>query len=157
MSVQEAYTTAVEEFLKVVDLVRLEAYEKTGYEWMVVPRTGAYRSIKEQHGLYIQAHDGIDNDKDGKVDEPDEKVTGADGGQSPHNFNLARDITPCKTKNNPWWEAPASLWKTMGGIAAAHGLVWGGTFTKLYDAPHIEAKEWRDFKTAWKEGKLTVG
>jgi peptidoglycan L-alanyl-D-glutamate endopeptidase CwlK len=153
---QEEYKLIEEDFLLRVDKVRLEAYQATGYEWIVVPRTGAFRSIKEQHGLYIQAHDGIDNDHDGKIDEADEKITNADGGQSPHNFDLARDITPCRTKNDPWWTAPASIWAIMGTIASQNGLTWGGTFKKLYDAPHIEDKKWKEIQAAWKAGKLVL-
>lgn len=144
------------EFLATVELVRLEAYAATGYEWMVVPRTGAYRSIKEQHGLFIQAHDGIDNDHDGAIDEADEQVTKADGGQSPHNFNLARDIAPCKRPNDPWWNAPPELWHTMGLIAEKHDLIWGGHFKSIYDAPHIEHVRWREQRDLWKAGQLVL-
>lgn len=156
MTVQEGYAQAVEAFLKVVDLVRLEAYAKTGYEWTVVPHTGAYRSIKEQHGLYIQPTDGIDNDRDGKIDEADEKVTKADGGQSPHNFDLARDIVPRKKPGEFWWTAPKTLWKTMADIAVAHGLESGFYFKSIYDAPHIESEDWEKYRGLWRAGKLKV-
>jgi len=154
---QEEYETAKADFDYTVDLVRLEAYSATGYEWMVVPSTGANRTIKAQHGLFIQPTDGIDNDGDGYVDEPDEFVTRADGGQSPHNFDLARDITPCKKSNVPWWpNGDNPLWLTMGKIAEKHGLVWGGRWTKPFDAPHIEAANWRQARAAWKAGQLNV-
>ncbi len=150
------YTELVQEFLAAVELVRLEAYAATGYEWMVVPGTGAYRSIKVQHGLFIQAHDGLDNDHDGAVDESDEKVTAADGGQSPHNFDLARDIVPLSKPGVIWWQAPEALWHSMGAIAEKHGLVWGGHFKSLYDAPHIEHPRWREQQALWKAGKLAL-
>ena len=140
-----------------VDLVRLYAYKETGYEWMVVPRTGAYRDIKVQHKLYMQPTDGIDNDGDGLIDEKDEFVTKADGGQSPHNFDLARDIMPCKRKNDPWWEAPSHLFVSMSKIAKNYGLIWGGDFKSIYDPPHIEHPRWREVKTAWKAGEIHVG
>jgi hypothetical protein len=153
---QEEYLDIEKDFLRRCDLVRLEAYATTGYEWMVVPKTGANRAIAAQHALFIQPIDGIDNDHDGKIDEPDELVTRADGGQSPHNYNLARDIVPMIRKGVIWWEAPAELWHKMGAIAEKHGLVWGGHFTSLYDAPHVEAKDWRVIRTAWKAGQIYV-
>lgn len=140
-------------FHVVVDAVRLEAYQQTGYEWVVVSAT---REIKEQHGLFMQSHDGIDNDGDGKIDEADEKVTNADGGQSPHNFKLACDCGPKLSNGEIWWAAPKSLWKTYADIAVKHGLVAGFYFKSIYDAPHIETKDWRDVKAKWKQGLIHV-
>jgi hypothetical protein len=154
---QQEYQLMVDNFLATCDLVRLEAYKQTGYEWMVVPKTGAYRSIKEQHGLYIQAHDGIDNDHDGLVDESDELVTCADGGQSPHNFNLARDIVPMVHKDVIWWEAPTKIWKIAADISVDHGLCSGFYFKNLFDAPHSEHKKWKEVQVAWRNREIIVG
>jgi hypothetical protein len=154
---QADYELKVSNFITMCDLVRLEAYAATGYEWMVVPKTGAYRSIKEQHGLYIQATDGIDNDGDGKIDEADERVTKADGGKSPHNFNLARDIVPMIHKGVIWWEAPTSLFKTMADIAVKHGLVSGFFFKSIFDAPHVEHPHWEDVQASWRRKEIEVG
>lgn len=153
---QANYQLMIDNFLFLTDQIRLEAYKATGYEWMVVPKTGANRAIKEQHALYIQPTDGIDNDHDGLVDEADEKVTRADGGQSPHNFNLARDIVPMKSKGEIWWEAPKSLWKKMADIAVSHGLVSGYYFESLFDAPHVEHPRWRDARDAWRNKEIQV-
>jgi hypothetical protein len=154
---QLEYAEMIEDFLVRCDSVRLAAYASSGYEWMVVPKTGANRTIKEQHGLFIQATDGIDNDRDGLIDEPDERVTRADGGQSPHNFGLARDIVPLIHPGVIWWNAPASYWKNMGRIAEDQGLTWGGNFKSIYDAPHVEAKLWKRVQLAWKNGDINVG
>lgn len=152
----EEHKQLLAEFEETCDLVRLEAYRLTGYEWMVVPKTGANRTIKEQHKLFVQKYDGIDNDHDGKIDEADEEVTKADGGQSPHNFNLARDIVPMKSKGVIWWKAPKALFHTMGSIAEAHGLTWGGNFKSIYDPPHVESRKWKAVQTAWRAGELTI-
>lgn len=154
---QETYSSYEKDFLEKVEAVRLEAYKQTGYEWMVVPKTGAYRSIKEQHNLFIQPTDGKDNDHDGLIDEADERVTKADGGQSPHNYNLARDIVPLKSKGVIWWTAPKELWKVMADIAVSYGLVSGFYFTSIYDAPHVEHTDWESIRAAWKAGDINVG
>jgi hypothetical protein len=153
---QQEYQLMKDNFVTTCDLIRLAAYEATGYEWMVVPKTGAFRSIKEQHGLYIQATDGIDNDHDGLVDESDERVTRADGGQSPHNFDLARDIVPMLHRGVIWWEAQPSLFKVMADIAQSKGLVSGFYFKSIFDAPHVEHAGWKTVQTAWRQKEITV-
>ncbi len=150
----EQYKAIETEFDTIIDIVRLKAYAETGYEWMVCPGTGAFRSLKEQHGLFIRPFDGIDNDKDGQIDEADEFVTKADAGQSPHNFDLARDLYPCKKSNEPWFNAPKKLFSIMGKIAEDNGLIWGGHFSSFYDGPHVEHSKWREVKAAWKKGEL---
>lgn len=154
---QSEFLEIESDFLERVERTRLEAYAATGYEWMVVPKTGANRSIAEQHKLYMRNRNGVDDDGDGKIDEADEKVTNADGGTSPHNYNLARDICPCNKPGHIWWDAPTYLWHKMGEIAERNGLTWGGNFRTIYDAPHIESREWRKVMTAWKKGELIFG
>lgn len=140
------------QFRQVVDEVRLEAYAATGYEWGVVSAT---RTIKEQHGLFIQPHDGIDNDRDGKVDESDERVTNADGGQSPHNFGMGCDLAPMRN-GSIWWEAPREVWKAMADIAVKHGLTAGFYFKSIVDMPHIEDPKWKQQQALWRGGKIQV-
>lgn len=129
-----------------------EVYIATGYEWIVCPKTGANRSMKIQHGLYIQPTDGIDNDRDGLIDEADEFVTKADAGSSAHNYNLARDCYPCKTSNMPWFSAPKPLFDIMRKLAVQKGLVIIGE----WDLPHIEHPKWREVRTAWKSGDIVI-
>lgn len=152
----EEYHEMVLDFLDDCDLVRLYAYKETGYEWMVVPKTGENRTMAEQHGLYMRNKNGKDDDGDGLIDEADEKVTNADSGQSPHNFNLARDIVPCDRPGHIWWKAPKELWHKMGKIAEGFGLIWGGNFKTIYDAPHVEAKDWRKAQLAWKQKEIEI-
>lgn len=140
------------QFHEIVNRVRLQFLKETGYELWV---TSCTRTIKEQHGLYIRKNDGIDNDGDGRVDEADEKVTNADGGQSSHNFGKGCDCVPVKN-GKEWWEAPKSLWAIYGRIAEEHGLTWGGHFKKLYDAPHVEDPSWKQDQALWRQGKITV-
>lgn len=131
-------------FHEKVNQVRLEALKQTGYEWAVVSAT---RTIKEQHALYVESKDG-----DGVQD----NVTNADGGQSPHNFGKACDLAPVAPSGAVIWTAPKEVWEKMGLIAESLGLVWGGHFKKLYDAPHIEDPSWKQDQAAWKQGKLQV-
>jgi peptidoglycan L-alanyl-D-glutamate endopeptidase CwlK len=140
-------------FHVVVDDVRLAAMQATGYEWAVVSAT---RTMKEQHGLFIQQSDGVDNDGDGYIDESDEHVTNADSGDSPHNFKLACDCAPLLEDGEIWWTAPKEIWAIYGKIAESRGLTWGGNFKKLYDAPHIEDPRWRDLRVEYKAGRLEI-
>lgn len=140
------------EFRVKVDTVRLEAYKETGYEWVPVSCT---RTMKEQHGLFIRLTDHIDNDGDGLVDEPDEKVTNADQGSSPHNFGMGCDCAPMKD-GDVWWKAPKELWKIYADIAVKNGLSAGFYFKSIYDAPHIEDPAWKQRQALWRAGKLEV-
>jgi hypothetical protein len=142
------------DFHALLNEVRLDAMRDTGYEWHIAGSCN--RTIKEQHGLYIKAKDGIDNDKDGLIDEADEKVTCADGGQSPHNFGCATDLCPVDSHGDFLWNAPKSVWKIMADIAVSKGLTAGFYFKSLYDAPHIEHPKWRQLRADWKAGKIEI-
>jgi hypothetical protein len=131
------------DFRSRIQSVRLDFLKETGYELAVVSTT---RTIKEQHGLFVESHDG---------DSTTDHVTDADGGQSSHNFGLGCDNCPMRGRE-PWWDAPAELWQTYGRIAKEHGLVWGGDFKKFKDFPHVEGPRWRTQRTLWEAGKIQV-
>ncbi len=111
-----------------------------------------YRTLAEQHALYCQPFDHKDNDGDGRIDEPDEKVTNADAGHSYHNFGLAIDfaILYDKDGNGSYEELSWSLVKDMDRdgqadwmevvkvFEAAPGWKWGGRWISLKDNPHFE-------------------
>jgi peptidoglycan L-alanyl-D-glutamate endopeptidase CwlK len=135
-------------------LILIEALEKsTGIEWVIVQ---ARRTIAYQDSLYNRPTDKIDNDRDGKIDEADEKVTNARGGQSPHNFGDAIDFVPLKD-GKEWWDAPKKYWEALGELAEGMGLTWGGHFTSLKDNPHVESADWRQHRADWKAGKIKIG
>jgi len=111
------------------------------------------RTFAEQDRLYNQPRDGRDNDGDGKIDERDEKVTNARGGESNHNYGLAVDL--CKFKNGqPDWN-DLKAFQTIGREAKALGLEWGGDW-KFVDRPHIQLKGMsvKECQKAFKEGGL---
>lgn len=128
-------------------LLLIEMVERTTeVKWKIVEQL---RSMERQKQLYNQPTDGIDNDGDGQVDEADEKVTNAKPGQSAHNYALAADCYPLRGAKI-WWAPPASVWNAYGTIAEGLGLVWGGRFKSIPggDAPHVEFKDWRNFREA---------
>ena len=51
-----------------------------------------------------------------------------------HGYGLAVDIIS-KSKEG---DAPTSFWQELGARAMAHGLVWGGSWTKFQDRPHVQ-------------------
>lgn len=148
--------TLVPEFRSVVVKVIDESEKATGYKWGVAQ---GRRTIKYQDALHAQPHDGKDNDGDGKIDEADEFVTRAKGGQSAHNFGLAADLVPIKN-GKEWWAAPRSVFLKMAEIAEKHGLVAGIRWTKLFppngDMPHIQDPDWKQVQAQWKAGKITI-
>ncbi|MHC1707479.1 MAG: M15 family metallopeptidase [Bacteroidales bacterium] len=96
--------------------------------------TQGLRTFDEQHALFMQPRDGKDNDRDGKIDEPDEKVTNADAGDSFHNYGLALDVVEIKNSQVNW----NTRWMDIARIAKAMGFEWGGDFKSLRDKPHFQ-------------------
>jgi peptidoglycan L-alanyl-D-glutamate endopeptidase CwlK len=125
---------------KVIELLA-KAEEVTGYKWVI---TSARRTMAEQQALYDQGRT-----KPGRV------VTKAAPGSSAHNFGLAADLAPLKD-GKIWWEAPKTKWRAMADCARGIGLVSGYYFKTIFDAPHVESKNWREVRAQWKEGKVVV-
>ncbi|MFT3908309.1 MAG: M15 family metallopeptidase [Ferruginibacter sp.] len=104
--------------------------------------TCSYRSPYEQDCLYNQPHDHKDNDGDGKIDEPDERVTNAKGGQSPHNYkpSLAIDVA-FKINGKVDW---SSKWFILfSKYMKTDEIDWGGNWKSIKDTPHYEIKNWK--------------
>lgn len=109
--------------------------------------TATYRSNEEQDKLYNQPWDGIDNDKDGKIDEKDEKVTNAKKGQSKHNAfpSLAIDVA-FKKRGEPGFNWNMAGFKSFYDLMVSfdRGIRWGanvkfgGHFKNMNDGPHYE-------------------
>lgn len=109
-----------------------------GFEYVMI---SGNRTFAEQDAIYKQAKDGIDNDRDGKVDEADEKVTKARAGYSNHNFGIAGDFgvfisgvyvdatLPTKA---------AAVHRAVAAHAPGEGLEWGGDWKGFQDLPHFE-------------------
>ena len=51
-----------------------------------------------------------------------------------HRFSLAVDIV--ENDKSPW-DAPQAFWQTLGKLAEANGLTWGGRW-KFLDLPHCQ-------------------
>ena len=103
--------------------------------------TCTYRSSEEQNKLYAQPTDGLDNDKDGKIDEPDECVTHARGGQSYHNSypSKAFDIAFRTKEGKLDWSL--DNFKIFANIVKSINpqVIWGGNWSKKKrDNPHFE-------------------
>lgn len=124
---------------------------EAGLQGIDIRITSGTRTYVEQDALFLQRADGKDNDKDGRIDEADENVTGARGGYSSHNFGLAADFTIFSGKT-PIWESP--LYKKVGLIAESLGLSWAGRWSKP-DEPHVYLKpRWAQGTT---EGAFITG
>ena len=98
--------------------------------------TETMRSFERSDALYNQPWDGIDNDGDGKIDEVDEKVTNAKGGQSYHNYGLAIDFVNQINGVAKW--TVDDNWKKVANVFKKHGFVWGGDWKSFKDYPHFE-------------------
>lgn len=108
--------------------------------------TATYRSPAEQDRLFRQPTDRIDNDGDGRIDEPDERVTAARAGESPHNFlpALAFDVAFQTADRKLDW-SPRNFSDFAQLVLKAGGITWGGSFRTLPDAPHFELAGWKTF------------
>lgn len=102
--------------------------------------TCTYRSPEEQLALYNQPFDHVDNDHDGKIDEPDEKVTNAKPGQSYHNTypSKAFDIAFKTIDGKLDWDT--KLFKAFADIMKEVNpkVIWGGNWKTIKDTPHFE-------------------
>lgn len=143
-------------FKEKILLILAEAEAVTGYVWGVPE---ARRTIAYQDALFNQPHDGKDNDGDGRIDESDEMVTKAKGGNSSHNFGLGADLVPMK-KGKFWWGAPREVFLQMAEIAEKHGLVTGIRWTDIFppngDMPHVQDPAWKVQQALWKAAKIKV-
>lgn len=108
----------------------LEA-EKDGHHLRIYE---ACRSFERQLALYNQPTDKKDNDGDGLIDEPDEKVTNAKPGDGYHNYCLAFDVVEIKDGKALWNNAN---WGYIGLLGEKQGLEWGGRWT-FKDYPHFQ-------------------
>jgi hypothetical protein len=93
---------------------------------VVVEVVQGLRTFAEQDALFAQGRT-----KPGPI------VTQARGGESNHNYGLAADLCPFKS-GKPDWNAPISIWATIGMAANARGLEWGGSWKKFLDKPHVQ-------------------
>lgn len=101
------------------------------------------RTWEEQDALYRQPWDGEDNDGDGRIDEADEKVTNAKGGQSNHNFGIAGDFGVFKGGKYLDASDPVTagtIHRLVAAEAKKEGLSieWGGDWKSFKDTPHFE-------------------
>jgi len=130
--------------------------------------TDGKRSIKYQEELYNQPFDGRDNDHDGRIDEPDEKVTTVL--ISPHLFGLAGDFVEI-VNGRPMYVSNNYL--RVGLIFEKHGFTWGGRWLSQHqrqyntvseqnylkqtgqgwDRPHVEMLFGFSYKKLWEMQK----
>lgn len=106
--------------------------------------TCTHRSPAEQTALFNQPTDKKDNNGNGKIDEPAERVTNAKAGESPHNYDpsFAFDVAFLnKDKSLDWSVKWFDLFAPF--VLATPGVTWGGKFKTLIDRPHFELTDWR--------------
>lgn len=111
--------------------------------------TETSRSFERSDALYNQPWDKKDNDGDKKIDEADEKVTNAKGGDSMHNYDLALDFVNL-VKGEMKWVVDAN-WMLVVKCFKEEGWIWGADWDNdgktraqgdkdegLVDAPHFQ-------------------
>lgn len=113
------------------------------------------RTIEEQNAIYAQGRT-----KPGKI------VTKAKGGSSYHNYGLAFDFallfdmddngkyeTLSWDENNPYWKEVVKAFELKGWF-------WGGNFSTIHDAPHLEKTfgfGWKGLLKKYQEGQFIPG
>lgn len=118
--------------LRPLALKFLDECHANGYEVLI---TCTYRSAEEQNRLYAQGRTTSGN-----------IVTKLKGGQSKHNATLdgvpaskAFDFVPIENGKLAW--SNVQMFKRLGEIGKALGLVWGGDWKSFKDYPHFELNE----------------
>lgn len=132
----------------------IEECRKAGIN-LIISQT--LRSMETQDAYYAQGRETLEsiNSKRKKAKlEPikaieNKIVTNAKPGASPHNYGLAWDFVPI-VNGKPDWNN-LSLFKKCGEIAKklnfeGYTLEWGGDFKTIKDYPHIQLKNWKDYK-----------
>lgn len=114
--------------LRRLALAFLEEAERVGLTLRVV---SVLRPLEEQARLYAQGRTA-----------PGPIVTWAKPGTSPHNYGAAFDVAFLDARGRPSWDE-AHPWAVLGPVAKRVGLVWGGTWAKKPDRPHLELPDWR--------------
>ncbi len=102
--------------------------------------TATYRSNEEQLALYNQPFDHIDNNGNGKIDEPGERVTYAKPGQSLHNSYPSRafDVAFKTLSGNTDWSVDLFIKFAQVIHTIDPMVVWGGSWGRIADKPHFE-------------------
>ena len=133
----------------------IEACRKAG---ITVSITQTHRDSVLQHAYFSQGREPLAvvtaNRKKaglGPITAAENKstVTKADSGQSPHEFDLAFDFVPIVNGKAEWNDL--TLFDRCGAIAKTlnvdgYTLEWGGDFPKFKDRPHIQMKNWKNYK-----------
>lgn len=111
-----------------------------------------YRSPEEQLELFKQGREPSTLMETGwRIVNKGKVVTNVDGkiSKGAHNYKPSRAIDVCVVDNqtgkrswNPDW------YKPLIEIAARHGLVEGGTWKSIQDWPHLEVKDFKNYKEA---------
>lgn len=127
-----------------LDVTIRVAFESSVMEWIKTypdrPKpfpTCTYRSDEEQEILYMMSRNGVDDDKDGKVDESDEWRSNARAGQSKHNVIPAKAVDVAFRDVNGKLDWSEKLFSDFAVIMKRHGVQWGGDW-KRKDTPHFE-------------------
>lgn len=105
--------------------------EELAQQGLELVLTQGVRTVAQQQALYAQGRY-----KPGKI------VTNCDGlvrvsNHQPKSdgYGYAVDVAWRNAHGDITWEGP---WPTLGTVAAAHGLIWGGNWTTFQDRPHLE-------------------
>ena len=132
----------------------IEECRKNGINLVV---TQTFRSPELQEAYYSQGRElleivNLKRKKVGldKITEKENKiVTKAPAGSSPHNYGLAWDFAPIVNGKIDWNNL--DLFRKCGEIAKklnfeGYTLEWGGDFKTIKDFPHIQLKNWKNYK-----------
>lgn len=113
---------------EIADKVRalLAQCEAKGLKLLV---TSTFRDAQAQDATYAQGRTT-----------PGIKVTNAPAGYSWHNFRCAADVVPVIGGKLNWSDTgpDRARWDTIGEVAKAVGLEWGGDWTSFKDMPHVQ-------------------
>lgn len=103
--------------------------------------TYGIRTYAEQDALYAKGRDA-----DGNVIDKAAVVTNAKGGESPHNWGMAIDVTLVKEGKDDWDYATDPDWQRLYAAIAAHPRLHSGIKFPVPDGDHIEVFNWKEHR-----------
>lgn len=127
----------IETLLLPVQPLAVELILKARTEGIEIKIISGTRTYAEQNALYARASNGKDDDRDGRIDEADERVTKARGGYSNHNFGIAFDIGIFV---NGRYLPESPLYRVVVRIAKSLGLECGADWKSFPDEPHFQLR-----------------
>lgn len=138
----------------------LDYWDANGPFPITIPANGGIRTDATQAGLFAQGRStpGPNAGMAGHSSLGDKVTNASTASTTAHGHAGALDIYPAvlnasgtavaSVRTGGQGTADWALFQTIGRLAKAHGLRWGGDFSSPVDGPHVEVPDWQSLPIA---------